>query len=313
MSSEAVALSRMISPGIRRPGAYRGGIVQIHITRACDKSCYGCTQGSNLAGKTGFISLELFEQAVVSLSDYFGVVGIFGGNPALHPKFDVLCEILRKHIPYERRGLWCNHPKGWGKAMAETFCPGVSNLNVHLDKEAYDEFKRDWPQSMPFGLEKDSRHAPVYVAMKDVIADESERWSLISNCDINKNWSSMVGVFRGSLRAWFCEIAGAQSILHQYEPDYPDTGIHVTPGWWRESMTRYAEQVRLHCHSCGVPLRGHGSLAMGEGGVEQVSAAHKEIYRPKRVGREVQFVELRSQISEQALGSVVKYIQNSER
>jgi hypothetical protein len=311
--NEKTALAKMISPGMKRPSAYRGGIVQIHITRACDKSCFGCTQGSNLGGKTTMISLDLFEQAVVSLKDYFGVVGIFGGNPALHPKFSDLCGVLRKHIPKERCGLWCNHPKGNGKEMRKTFNSAVSNLNVHLDQEAYDEFKRDWPESMPFGLRDDSRHSPVYVAMQDVIDSEEERWSLIANCDINQKWSSMIGMFRGELRAWFCEIAGAQSILHQFDKDYPDTGVPVVEGWWKKPMSAYAEQVRKHCHGCGVPLRGYGNLAMGENGVEQVSATHADIYKPKKPGRGVQLVQLRSEISEQALRSTVDYVRNSKK
>lgn len=311
--NEERALSQMISPGMPRSGAYRKGIIQIHITRACDKACFGCTQGSNLSGKLTMISLEHFEKAIDTLKDYFGVVGIFGGNPALHPKFPELCEILRDKIPFERRGLWCNHPKGHGKVMAQTFDPSVSNLNVHLDKEAYDEFKRDWPKSNPFGLDKDSRHSPGWVGMKDVGVSEEERWEKIANCDINQKWSSMVAVFRGELRAWFCEIAGAQSIVHQWESDYPDTGIPVVDGWWKEGMNRYAEQVRLHCHNCGHPMRGLGALAVGERGIEQVSAAHREIFNPKKIGREVQFVTLRSDVLEQSLGSVVKYIQNSSK
>jgi hypothetical protein len=311
--NETTAIQKMVPPSARRKSAWMGGIVQIHITRACDKACFGCTQGSNLAGKTGFIPVDLFEQAVSTLAGYFGVVGIFGGNPALHPKFDQICEVLKKHIAFNRRGLWCNHPKGNGSIMRDTFNPAVSNLNVHLDREAYDEFKRDWPESKPFGLEEDSRHSPVYVAMKDVIADESERWSLISNCDINKHWSSMVGMFHGELRAWFCEIAGAQSILHQYEPDYPDTGIPVVNGWWRKPMSDYATQVRKHCHDCGVPLRGHGSLAQDESGTEQVSETHAGIYKPKRPDRSVQLVQLRSEVSEQSLKSTVDYLGNSHK
>jgi hypothetical protein len=221
--------------------------------------------------------------------------------------------VLKKHIAFNRRGLWCNHPKGNGSIMRETFNPSVSNLNVHLDREAYDEFKRDWPESKPFGLEEDSRHSPVYVAMKDVISEESERWDLISNCDINKHWSSMVGMFRGELRAWFCEIAGAQSILHQYEPDYPDTGLPVVNGWWRKPMSDYAAQVRKHCHDCGVPLRGHGSLAQDESGTEQVSETHAGIYKPKRPERSVQLVQLRSEVSEQSLKSTVDYLGNSHK
>src|SRR4051812_21506439 len=107
--NESECLKLMVAPGDKRPGKWRGGVVQIWVTRACDKSCYGCTQGSNLAGKPEFMSLEHFEQAVLSLKDYFGVVGVFGGNPAMHPEFDGLCKILHKYVPWVRRGLWCNN------------------------------------------------------------------------------------------------------------------------------------------------------------------------------------------------------------
>jgi hypothetical protein len=313
--NETEALARMVPPRQPRHGKWFGGILQIHLTRACDKSCYSCTQGSNLGGKLTMISVENFEKACMSLRDYFGVVGIFGGNPALHPKFVELCAIMRNYIPFERRGLWCNHPKGKGQAMRETFNPAVSNLNVHLDREAYDEFKRDWPESRPFGHNEDSRHSPCYVAMKDVIADESERWSLIANCDINQQWSALAGEFRGQLRGWFCEIAAAQSFLHQWEPDYPDTGVEVYPGWWRLGMEHFIEQVRKHCHECSVPLRGYGQLAITSppGTVEQVSETHESIYHPKRSERLVELVTDRLQLREFATQRMTDYMGNAKR
>ena len=134
--TEQEALARMISPGMKRPHIWRQGVLQVHVTRACDKACFGCTQGSNLGGKPVMIDPEHFEEALLSVEGYFGVVGVFGGNPAMHPKFDVLCEMLRKHVPFEQRGLWCNHPRGKGDVMRRTFNPKVSNLNVHLDREA---------------------------------------------------------------------------------------------------------------------------------------------------------------------------------
>lgn len=314
------ALRRMISPGMQRPGKPRGGVIQIWATRACDKSCFGCTQGSNLGGKLSFISLDHFRQACESLRDYFGIVGVFGGNPAIHPQFEDLCKILQEIIPFERRGLWSNNPLGKGKIMRETFNPAVSNLNVHLDQKAFDEFKRDWPEARPFGLERDSRHSPVYTALSDLVPDEGERWNLISRCDINQHWSAMIGVFRGELRGWFCEIAGAQAMLHQSDPNYPDTGIELNTTafgrgmyWWQLPMTSFGEQVDVHCHSCGVPLKGHGELAQADEdkGVEFVSAAHLDIYKPKRFDREVQVVTSREQLGE-PLSRMTHYLQNGE-
>jgi len=262
--TEEEALSLMVAPGTRRPGKWMEGVMQIHLTRACDLSCSNCTQGSQFGGKPDFITLSNFEKACESLKGYFGLVGIFGGNPALHPRFPEICEILRSYFPQEQCGLWCNNPRGHGAVMRKTFNPSMSNLNVHLRSEAFEEFKRDWPESRPFGLDKDSRHSPVHGNLAKFVPEESECWKLISNCDINQHWSAMLCQFRGELRAFFCEIAGGQAILNQHNPDYPDTGMVVSEGWWRKPMQDFAEQVRFHCHRCLVPLRGHGALAQQE-------------------------------------------------
>lgn len=329
--TEDRAIQKMIPPGAVRPGKWRGGVIQIWVTRACDKSCFGCTQGSNLAGNPGMITPENFELAVKSLRGYFGVVGIFGGNPAMHPQFSLLCEILAAHIPRKQRGLWCNNPLGHGAKMRATFNPDVSNLNVHLDAAAYDEFKRDWPESRPVGLRDDSRHAPPYVAIQDVIENEGERWDLISNCDINKHWSAMIGQFRGQVRAWFCEIAGAQAMLHQHEADYPDEGLHIgsdglthhvwtegtrihdeTTQWWKLPMSAFREQVRKHCMECGVPLRGYGELACSADGTEQYSRTHASVFKPKRKERNVELVQLRTQLGP-SLSLMTDYLGNAKR
>lgn len=296
---------------------WRQGVLQIWVTRSCDKACFGCTQASNLGGKPGRITVEQFEVACQSLQDYFGVVGVFGGNPALHPQFEQLCKIMQRYIPFERRGLWCNKLFGNGAIARETFNPHVSNINVHLDQEALEEFRRDWPEARPVGVTDDSRHASPYYAMQDmevlpggVPNTEENRWKLIGECDVNQYWSAMIGVFRGELRGYFCEIAGAMAMLHQEEPDYPDTGLAVTPGWWNQPMAAFEQQARFHCHACGVPLKGRGELAIG-GEKEQCSKTHESIYKPKSKGRLLEIVTHPSQIGH--VNRVTEYIQNSKK
>lgn len=317
------------------------GIFQIWVTRACDKACFGCTQGSNLAGKPGVMSPEQYEQAVLSMvtptsTRYPGVIAMFGGNPCIHPQFEQLCRIARQYIPYKQRGIWTNNLMGKGKIARETFNPAMSNFNVHMDRAAYREFQRDWPEATQLkGLDHDCSHSPPYVAIKDVLKaecyecdgegwlhdvpglgtikcegcagtgsvyDEQQGWELISNCDINQRWSAMIGVFRGQLRGWFCEVAGAQSMLHQHEPEYPDTGVPIEPGWWTQHPRLFYQQVDKHCHECGIPLRGKGALAV-HGDKEQVSATHMQIYKPKKRGRRVELVTVREQ-----LGSTVPHV-----
>lgn len=322
--TETEALARMISPAMKRPGKPSGGVIQILVTSSCDRACVNCTQGSQLQRPRWFMTPEQFEQAVRSLDGYFGVVGLFGGNPAVSPHFLAYCEILRRHVPKARCGIWCNNPidEARARAMRETFAPNVSNLNVHLDAKAHALFREHWPESNPFGLTQDSRHSPPWVAMRDVEPDEGERWRLISGCSINKHWSAGVGVFRGKLRAWFCEIAMAQSILHQDDPDYPDTGFDPAiewqnradrsdvVRWWQLPMGRFAGQVRKHCHECGIPFNGFGALAQGAG-VEQVSETHHLLYRPKPKGRAVELVTVRAQLKEGKIESATKYVQNA--
>jgi len=269
------------------------------------------------------ISVEHFEEAVKSLEcgkpdGYFGVVGMFGGNPAMHPKFDVLCRILRENVPFNQRGLWCNNPVGKGKIMAVTFDTSISNLNVHEDRAAYDEFVRDWPASKKVlkGLDGDSRHSPPYVAMSDVIDDESKRWELIADCDINKYWSAMMCVVNGNLRAFFCEIAAAQAMLHQNNTNWrgtgkpmPDTGLPVTAGWWKKPMADFAEQVHIHCHACGIPLKGFGALA-NSGPAEQFSEVHAAIMKTKVAGRPLMQITELVQLGEKYLHKATDYIEN---
>lgn len=402
--TEQECLAKMVAPGTHRPGKYGsdrgfGGVIQVHLTRACDLACYNCTQASNVGGKTPHMTPDQFKAAVESLRGYPGIVGVFGGNPAMSPYFVECCQVLRESwVPFNQRGLWCNNPLTVEKACAArlTFDPSVSNLNVHMSRKAYDMFKLYWPESKPCGLTSDSRHSPPWVAMKDVVTDvccgcdgagnlmiqltkkrmletkgyskpltsqidrayftmdgrEIEQktigglcsvchglgkypdvgriWELISGCDINQHWSAMIGVFRGELRAWFCEIAGAQAMLHQDEPDYPDTGFDPTGtvvadalsfsgdssrlAWWQLPMGFYAHQVRKHCFDCGVPLRGRGenALTADEVGVEQVSATHADVYKPKRKERKVQVVAELVQLGSR-LDNMTRYLQNSNR
>ncbi len=294
----------MKAPGDKRP-TWMNGIIQVHITRACDLSCVACTQGSNLGGKPVMITLDNFEQAVISLKDYFGVVGIFGGNPTMHPEFAKICGILTKHIPKERRGLWSNNLRGYGEICRMTFNPAVSNLNVHTNREAFHEMKRDWPECNPIGL-YDSRHSPPYVSMRDLGYTDEQIVYLINNCDINQLWSAMICQVNGNLRAYFCEIAGAQAMLHGDD----STGHHVDMNWWRKPISDFENQIEKHCFDCGVPLRGKGDLAV-TGKVEFVSKTHLPIYKLKKSDRTLIVVDRKEQLGGN-VGRATDYINNGK-
>jgi hypothetical protein len=97
-------------------------------------------------------------------------------------------------------------------------------------------------------------------------------------------------------------------MLHEHEPEYPDTGVAIEPDWWKKSMQDFAAQARKHCHECGIPIRSFGELAIG-GQTEKVSPAHAAIFKPKRPSRPVELVQLSSQLSER-VDRVTDYIEN---
>jgi len=343
------ALSKMVAPGTKRPGKWRQGVIQIWTTRTCDKSCFGCTQSSQLSGgkQQGFISPEVFEANVRSLgfgSDdeepYFGVVGVFGGNPALHPEFETLCEILKSLVPFEQRGLWCNKPFGKTQIMRETFNPKVSNLNVHLDQKAFDEFKAGWPEANVVGLNSDSRHSPVLISAEDLEdVTPSELWEAVSDCDINQHWSAMLGQVminnKPEPRAWFCEIAGMQDMLANFHnSDYEPSGIdprerfllettdetndtwrtHRLARWWEMPVDFFQEQVRRHCSNCGVPFRGKGELSQNAEGVERFSTHWGFVATgQKKPNRKTEVVSNLVQLQSNAFSTVVDYIGNGNK
>src|SRR4051794_34523295 len=113
----------MKAPADKRPGWL---VTQVMVGRACTESCVACTQGSSLAGRVPFMPVDAFETAIKCLIGFPGTVGLFGGQPTLHPNFTDLCEIMRRHLPYESRGIWTNALNGHGEVCRKTFRPDRS-------------------------------------------------------------------------------------------------------------------------------------------------------------------------------------------
>ena len=303
-------LPDMVVPSQKRPGIFRGGVLQIMVTRACDLSCFGCTAGSNLIHRPAVMDPDQFREAVRSLAGYFGVYGLFGGNPCTSRYFPDYCRILKEEgVPWEQRGIWTNRLMGYGPLCKVTFNASVSNCNVHCQDEAFQEFKRDWPEAIEKrkdhttqGLTTDAVHSSPYVSMIDLGIPEADRLRMIGSCPINRHWSAMICLVRGELRAFMCEIQGHMAALHGDNPDWagtgepmPDVGLPVAPGWWRRPLADFEAQIETCCHHCAVPLNRAGQLAIG-GEREEFSETHRFIARPKRRERPVEFVTLDGKI-----------------
>ena len=232
------------------------GIICIDITNKCDLACSNCTR--LLANQDHFwdMSLENFEKACISLKDYQGLVILIGGNPCMHPKFKTICEIFTKLRPEKKkRGLWTNNFFKHEKISLETF--GKFNLNTHGDSRAEKSLKNFEFQNVYHP--GNSEHAPILTAIKDLIKNKDEMWKIISNCDVNKNWSASIVENKGKLRAYFCEVAASFDLARG-----TDNGIEVTDNWWKNEIKLYSDQIKHFCPGCGVSAKLSGHLDKDE-------------------------------------------------
>jgi hypothetical protein len=259
-------------------------VIEIIATTYCDLlKCSNCHQMVAHQKERYHMTPENFRMAIRSLADWWGVIGMFGGNPCVHPQFDELCRIFREEIPdRRRRGILSNNINGHGKVIKETF--GWFNLNPHADAEAAKEMMDAGLPVIKEAVTNKAWHSPVMVAIKDMIQDEGEMWRAIEKCDVNIRWSGAIRERHGVIKAYFCEVAAA------FEGVYDeDSGIPVTPGWWKLNMDVFEHQVRRWCPNCGVALRmkGHQDLDF----VEDISHAHAKGVREMK-GRRVQLHQL---------------------
>jgi hypothetical protein len=108
-------------------------VILIEITNACHLSCSNCTRFCGHHPKPFFMDMPTFRQAVDSLVDFPGMVGIMGGEPLLHRDFVEMASYLRQRIrAKQRRGLWSTIPPrkaSYGPLIRDVF--GHLNLNDH--------------------------------------------------------------------------------------------------------------------------------------------------------------------------------------
>lgn len=225
-------------------------IVCVDVTNRCDLRCSNCTRLLANQRHHWDMSSENFRTALRSLKDYPGVIAMIGGNPCLHKRFPELCAIFVEEIADKRqRGLWSNNVFDHQEIIRDTF--GFFNLNPHNDQRGIESLTklREMIPGLPF-YEGNSRHAPLLAAVKDIIPDEAEMWDAIADCDINKHWSASIVENQGNLRAYFCEVAASFDLARGEDHGHP-----VTEGWWRQTITDFADQVKHFCPGCGVAAR----------------------------------------------------------
>lgn len=236
------------------------GIIQIDITNACVNSCSNCTRfcGHYTKDRIYFMDKNYFIDALISLKDFNGIVGIIGGEPTLHPLFLEFCEIFKQLRPDKnKRGLWSNTYGNFQKyydVIQDTF--GYFNLNDHISNEII--------------------HTPILVSSEKLISDDKERFKLIDSCWIQNYWSASINT-KG---AFFCEVAGMLSYLFN---GIDGLNIKENPDWWKKPISEYKYQINWACNKCGgaIPLIPRRSTSEIDDVSEDLLLELKKINSPK--------------------------------
>ncbi len=228
---------------------YEMEIIQIDVTNACANSCSNCTRLIGHHRKPFFMGFDIFCNAVDSLADFPGIVGMIGGEPLLHPDFEKMAHYMARKLPDpKRRGLWSSIPKGnkYGSLIKEVF--GTQYFNDHTVNTIL--------------------HQPVLVAAEEVVKDKEEMWELIDHCWVQNMWSASITP-KG---AFFCEVAASFDMLFG-----GPGGWEVGPDWWKRGVDEFDEQKNRACPKCGcaIPLERRPSVD----NIDDVSPVNLELLR----------------------------------
>lgn len=226
-------------------------IIQIDITNACPHKCSNCTRFCGHHTKSFMMDEPVFQEAVHSLEDFPGMVGIMGGEPTIHPKFDGFVNFYADRIGGERyldralepivdfseyrtenlasvyvkRGLWTSLGAGYYRhfeLIQEVF--GYQCINDHTNP----------------GL-----HQALLITRKELGIPDDEWIKLRDACWIQNLWSSCITP-KG---AFFCEVAGALDMLFN-----GPGGWKVEKNWWQRTPEEFGEQLQW-CELCSAALQ----------------------------------------------------------
>ena len=198
--------------------------IQIEVTNACVNRCSNCTRLVGHA-RPFYMEEDFFRRAVDSLADFPKMVGLIGGEPLLHPRFEAFAAYLASRVPRERCGLWSCLPRG-----KEHLAPVVAEVfgNVLLN----DHTRGDLP------------HCPILVSPQDYGLEPFAMWYCVDHCWIQNSWSASITPKGG----FFCEVAAALDLLFDGPGGWP-----VEPGWWKKTPRDYLAQMDFACVQCGAP------------------------------------------------------------
>jgi hypothetical protein len=209
---------------------------------------------------------DAFKKAVDSLEGFPRTIGVMGGEPTLHPKFEVFARyIAEKHPPTYKhnparwpvrnfiRYMWDKN-YFWHESMNTRHGPGFWGGGGQKYYEYFETIQDAFPYQLINDHKNNAMHQPLLVSRKDLGITDEEWLPLRDACWIQNMWSA-TATPKG---AFFCEVAGALDMLFDGPGGWP-----VEPGWWKREPEEFGEQLKW-CELCGAALRTKGRLSSEE-------------------------------------------------
>lgn len=216
-------------------------IILIDITNACLRRCTNCLRLCNHRTAEWFVDIDWFQDVLCALTDFSGVIGVFGGEPLLHPHFSSIMQIIRSAFGEQIRAHGVVDVDELGKLKN-----GIG-LWTTADEKLWENHADDIRRTFTFVRINDHlgviRHFPILVCPDELGYSDTELNNL-PPCWISQCCASSVTPWG----AYFCEVAGALDGFLKF-------GLGHVPcaGWWNDAFV----DQRVLCGFCGarVPLR----------------------------------------------------------
>lgn len=238
-------------------------IIQVDITNACMHKCSNCTRFCGHHKKPFYMDFETFKKAIGSLKGFNGTIGIMGGEPTLHPKFEEFVNYINENKYYPKTENMLIKPtdefmktvakmeqkasfKNYGNDVERVSVQGFglwSALSSNYAKH-YELIQDTFNYQALNDHTNTMYHSPILVSRKDLGISDEEWIPIRDNCWIQNEWSATITP-KG---AFFCEIAGALDMLLDGPGGWP-----IEEGWWKRRPEDFGEQLNW-CEICGIAI-----------------------------------------------------------
>jgi hypothetical protein len=173
------------------------------------------------------MSLDMIDKSLKSYNGVPGLIGVIGGEPLVHPEFELICLLIQKYYSPNKMYLFTSIDP-WKHRLSKIIISTFGYIAYHpKDQRIF-------------------KHQPLTIAIKDVVRNEQLRKDLINDCWVQRKWCPTIT----NDGAFFCEVGASIAKLMNRK------GWDVDHNWWRRTPDQFGDQLDI-CNFCGmcIPLR----------------------------------------------------------